>query len=324
MEASSALRAPAETSGYRFRYHGDGTDLFVLILKNALLTLVTLGIYAAWAKAQRRRYIWSNVAFHGQRLEFTGTGLELFKGYLKVLAAYLLIFAAPAVVLALLGASPRVRVAAQAAGGLVLLILMPYAIYRSRAYLLSRTRWRGIRLGMVGSAGPYMRTFLLGSLLTVLTLGIYSPWVACQLRAITTNNMRFGSQPFRYDGNGRELFPIWIKGVLLTLVTLGIYGFWLQAALTRYHLAHTHFDGSHVRFGVTGGHLLKLTLVQVLGTTLTLGIAFPWIVTWAVREVLDRIDLVGTIDFDRIAQRAGQESATSDALADVLDVGLGI
>ena len=41
--------------------------------------------------AERRRYLWSNVEFHGQRLEFTGTGWELFKGYLKVLGVYLVL-----------------------------------------------------------------------------------------------------------------------------------------------------------------------------------------------------------------------------------------
>src|SRR6266513_1520907 len=98
MNASSAAATTTTTqeTSYRFRYHGDGTAFFILILKNALLTLVTLGIYAAWAKAERRKYIWSNVEFHGQRLEFTGTGWELFKGYLKLIGAYLVLFGIPA------------------------------------------------------------------------------------------------------------------------------------------------------------------------------------------------------------------------------------
>jgi uncharacterized membrane protein YjgN (DUF898 family) len=322
MEASSAALASPPEGSYRFRYHGEGAAFFILILKNALLTLVTVGIYAAWAKAERRRYIWSNVEFHGQRLEFTGNGLELFKGYLKVVAAYFVLFGIPGIV----GATGQkdAQLVLQGIAGVALLVLIPFAIYRSRAYILSRTRWRSIRLGLDGSAGPYVRAFLVGALLSIVTLGIYSPWMACKLRSIMVNNTRLGSEKFRYDGRGGELFPIWIKGLLLTIVTLGIYSFWMQAAMARYHLAHTRIGNAHVRFGVTGGHLLQIALVQILGTTLTLGIAFPWIVTWALRSMLEKIDVVGSLDFGLIVQRSSAGGAGADALADALDVGLGV
>src|SRR5882724_3796491 len=80
---------------HRLSFHGDGTSLFLLILKNLFLTVITLGVYAAWARAERRKYMWSSTEISGQRLVFTGTGLELFKGYLKVLAVYLVFLVLP-------------------------------------------------------------------------------------------------------------------------------------------------------------------------------------------------------------------------------------
>src|SRR5436190_23866345 len=65
-------------------YSGQGADFFVLILKNVFLTLITLGIYAAWARTGRRRFIWRHMEVGGSPLEYTGTGGELFVGYLKL------------------------------------------------------------------------------------------------------------------------------------------------------------------------------------------------------------------------------------------------
>lgn len=326
MEATARLEdtgsKDAAGESYRFRYEGDGGDLFLVLLKNVLLTVVTFGIYAAWAKAARRRYIWSQVDFHGQRLAFTGTGKEMFIGYLKVAAAYFVLFGIPAIVGAVVGKGAQAVL--QVGTFFLLMLLLPYAIYSSRAYILARTRWRGIKLGLVGSPWAYARTFIVGSLLTVLTLGIYSPWLSVKLRGMMTNNTRFGSAELSYDGNGRELFGIWWKGVLLTIVTFGIAWFWLQANMQRYHFAHTRLGNARFDFALTGGDLFKIALGHMFGTTFTLGVAFPWIATWSLRTVLGGISLQGHVSFDQIAQRTDAVSAASEGLADALGVDLGV
>ena len=101
--SSPPLDTPAETPAiaateYRFAFHGTGGSFFLIFLKNILLTMVTLGIYLAWAKTERRRYVWNNFVFHDQNFRYTGTGKELFKGYLIVVAAYLLFFGVPALI----------------------------------------------------------------------------------------------------------------------------------------------------------------------------------------------------------------------------------
>src|SRR4051794_7488660 len=77
-------------------YRGTGGELFFIVIKNVFLTLITLGIYTPWARTAKRHFLWRQVEIGGQRLEYTGTGKELFVGYLKVVAFYILLFAAPA------------------------------------------------------------------------------------------------------------------------------------------------------------------------------------------------------------------------------------
>ena len=311
--------APPET--HRVSFHGDGESFFVLLLKNVFLTIVTFGIYAAWARTARRKYLWNNVAVAGQRLGFTGTGKEVFIAYLKVLGVYLLVIG---VFVGAAWVSPDLAIVVQLGLGLGLLVLAPYAIYWSRAYLLSRTTWRGIRFGLAGDASNFAGVFVGGYFATVFTLGIYGPFWINDMRRCLTNATRFGTEPFRYDGVGKEVFFIALKGFLLSLVTLGIYSFWMQASLQRYFFAHTSFGQARGRFAVTGGTLFKLFLLHLFGTSFSFGLAFPWIAVYSMKQILGGIWFEGQIDFARILQSQAAAPADGDAIADALDVGLGI
>jgi uncharacterized membrane protein YjgN (DUF898 family) len=302
-------------------FHGTGSSLFLLILKNVLLTIVTLGVYAPWAATARRKYVWQNVEFHGQRFIYGGTGLELLLGYLKVLVGYAVFLGLPALVRLV---SPNLAIAVQIVFAVGLVLLIPFAVYWSRAYLLSRSTWRGIHFSMQPGAGSFARTFLVGYLLTLVTLGLYMPVWLNKVRRIITERSRFGNHAFRYDGDDFEVWVMSMKGLLLSIVTLGIYYFWFRAELSRYELEHTHFGQAKGRLELTGGDVFKFTMIYLFGTTLTLGLAFPWVATYVLRSVLERTSFEGHIDFAAITQSEARGNAAADGLADVMDVGLSI
>ena len=124
--AGSSPRVPASLPEINLAYRGTGGDLFFIVLKNIFLTLVTLGIYSPWAKTGRRAYMWKEVEVAGERLEYTGTGKELFIGYLKVAAGYLILFGIPAVVARI---SKPIGELMQLVGFAVLMVILPYAVY---------------------------------------------------------------------------------------------------------------------------------------------------------------------------------------------------
>jgi uncharacterized membrane protein YjgN (DUF898 family) len=302
-------------------YRGTGGDLFFIVVRNLFLTLITLGLYSPWARTAKRAFMWRQVDLGGQRLEYTGTGRELFVGYLKVLAGWVVLFGLPKVVGHF---SPRVGGVLQGVGMLALVAILPFAIYWSRRYLLGRTRWRGIRFGLEGEARAFAKLCLKGALLTVVTLGLYGPVLNNRIYGFLMRHTRYGSAAFSYDGRDGEAFKLAIKGLLLSIVTLGLYWFWYAARLQRFRLSHTRFAGASGSFDVTGGLLFKLVLVNVLGNALTLGLAFPWTATYTLRTVLARLSFVGPIDFTRIAQQPASGDGAGDMLAGALGVELGV
>ena len=68
------------------RFTGNWKDYLPIAATNVLLIIVTLGIYRFWAKARERRYLWSRTHFIDDQFEWTGTGKEMFVGFLFVVA----------------------------------------------------------------------------------------------------------------------------------------------------------------------------------------------------------------------------------------------
>jgi uncharacterized membrane protein YjgN (DUF898 family) len=317
MTERAALETPRQ--GYRLRFFGTGSALFVLILKNVLLTLLSLGVYAAWAKTAQRKFVWQNTELHGQRFVYHGTGRELFAGYLKLLGGYDVFFGVPALVRPF---SSELALILQALFVLAILLLIPFAIYWSRAYLMSRTSWRGVRFSLSPDARAFARVFIGGYLLTLITLGFYAPVWTNRAHAFLMNRTSFGDTRFRYDGADFEAWAIAMKGLFFSLLTFGVYYFWYLAEITRFRARHTHFGNARGHSQLGGGELLRVGLIYIVGTTLTLGLAFPWLACYLMRTTLAGLSLQGEVDFAGIRRADASGSALGDGLADAMDVGL--
>ena len=72
-----------------FQYDGRLGELYWIFIKNLLLSIITLGIFRFWGKTRIRRYLWSHTSLAGDRFEYTGTGGELFIGFIIVMVALL-------------------------------------------------------------------------------------------------------------------------------------------------------------------------------------------------------------------------------------------
>ena len=213
-ELTGAMGAPAYE---RVAYEGR-QGLVGLLSKNFFLTLVTIGIYRFWAATRLRRYLWSNIRIGGDGLEYTGTGRELFLGFLVALAVLAPLSIAYILAHRLSLGSPALALSIQAVYFLSLFIFMQVALFRSRRYRLSRTTWRGIYASQTGSTWHYCGLFLGYGLLTVVTLGVALPWMHVALARYKLNNTCFGDRTMRIEAKGSDLFWRW----LVVMAVIGI------------------------------------------------------------------------------------------------------
>lgn len=303
---------------HRFRFTATGGDFFLLILKNVVLTVITFGIYAAWARTDYRKLLWQSVELDGHPFRFTGTGKELFIAYLKIFGIYLGVVATAAGLMVIdetLGAIAVTLLYLAA-----IFVITPIAIFGSRRYLFGRTTYRGIRFGVDAfKRRDFIIKFNLGILASIFSLGLYLPFFAVTIQRELCKASHYGDLEFDYDGEGSELFLLYLKGFLLSAVTLGIYYFAFMASMIRYHWNHTHVGGAKLRCELGGMDIFIIFVVQ-LAIPFTLGLATPWVLTFIFRTFADRMSLEGHIDFEAIHQTERSGDAVGEGLAELLDI----
>ena len=192
-------------------YVGKAGSLFWLAAKTLFFTLLTLGIYRFWMKTRLRRFYWSGTRIGGQPLEYTGKGLEKLLGFL-IAVVFLAVYLGILQVL-LSFAGMAVFQGGPAALNFSVLLVVPlfyYASYRARRYILSRTRWRGVRFGVEPGAVSYMITALGHLCLTVVTLGFLYPRQVFKLEKFTVDRTRYGSLPLSQEGQWTMLLKPWL------------------------------------------------------------------------------------------------------------------
>ncbi len=291
-----------------------------MFLHNTLLSILSAGIYSFWGKVRVRNYIWSKTVFEGDCFAYHGTGRELLTGFAKAV----LLFGLP---LILLNMAPRVfeldgalRFLPVLTYGAVI-IFVPVAVAGGRRYRLGRTSWRGILFSFRGRTWDFVKLFLRGYFLSVITLGYYYPMFLTERQHFLVSHSYFGNRKFEFDGYGRDLKKPYITASLLLIPTLGISWFWFLARKERYFWEHTGFEGVRFRSSVTGGGLLALHLGNFLLLISTLGLAWPWVMVRKIRFVLGNVSIEGLLDPATIKQDPQPASATGEVLAGFMDAG---
>ena len=223
MHASSEAAAG---DGRGVEFNGNWREYLPIAATNALLIICTLGIYRFWAAARQRRYLWSRTHVIDDCLEWTGTGKEMFFGFLiviAVLAPFFLFFQFlfPALVARGMGV---------AAGGILLLFYLAliylggFARFRALRYRLSRSWWHGIRGGSDDPGWSYGGKYLGRYFLSFITWFIVFPWAVTQLWNDRWDRMSFGQVEFRSDLDAEGLKWRWALVYLVPIGALFVAG----------------------------------------------------------------------------------------------------
>ena len=195
------------------RFLGRDGEFFGLLLRGALLLMVTLGLYRFWLTNDIRRYLWGHVEVNGDGLEYTGTARELLIGFLMaivlLLPIYLLFYVAALM--------PDLIPYIGAVSFIVLALLGQFAVFRARRYRLTRTVYRGVRFFQTGSAVRYSLLSNFWSLVIVLTVGLAYPFAAASLERYKMRHTYYGDLGGQFVGSGWGLFA---RGILLWILAV--------------------------------------------------------------------------------------------------------
>jgi uncharacterized membrane protein YjgN (DUF898 family) len=331
------------------RFTGRWQDYLKIAVTNLLLTIVTLGIYRFWAKARVRRYLWSQTRIIDDELEWTGTGKEMFIGFLMVMftliIAYLAVVAATIALMSMVGKWTMIPVVIAAYVGIFWCI--GFAQFRALRYRLSRTYWRGIRGGSDDNGVAYSNRALGRTLLAVITGGILFPAALTGNWNARWNAMSYGPHQFESwvetDGlQGRwmavygcfalvGLMALAFKssfgeaggaaavGVIYLVALVAVLAFW--ALFFRKAAESFQLGQLTMAFPVSTGEWLRFYLKIAGLTVVTLGFGLlMWgYLRW--KFVIDRLELFGEVDVSTLTQSTTTAPKDAEGFADAFDIG---
>lgn len=336
-----------------FHFTGSGSEYFRIWAVNSLLTMLTLGIYSAWAKVRRNRYFYANTRIAGASFDYHGNPVSILKG--RLIAA------------ALLGAYHFGGQAYPLVAGLLFLLIaaaLPWLLWKSLQFRLYNSSYRGIRFGFRGSAGGAYVTYLLWPALALVTGYLLAPLAHQRIKRFQHTESRFGASRFDFDAGaggfyraylvfgGLVILLIMAMGLLVAFFMAGnlrhvgrstmIFTYLLPLAFIFYAcffaLApifttmienlvwnHTRLDAHRFVCRLAWTRMAWIGVTNLLGIVFTLGLFIPFAKVRMLRYRIESMALLPDGDLDSfLADAQTSASATGEGMADLLDFDLSL
>lgn len=240
-----------------FGFTGEGGEYFRIWIVNVALTIVTLGIYSAWAKVRRLKYFYQNTRLLGSHFDYHGDPKAILKGRIIAVGLFLAYNLS-------VKTSPLLALVAIA----LLAAVMPWLIVRSLKFKLHNSSYRGLRFSFRGTTPEGYKAFLLAPVLSVFTLYLMWPLAHQYIKKYQHGNSWFGNTRFGFDAGPGKFYVMYLK--LLGLLLLFGAAFGLVGALSA---AGIHTLGAAANPKAAAG----LAALGMLGVYLALlALIGPW------------------------------------------------
>ena len=201
---------PDASQAQPFEFTGKGGEYFRIWIVNLALTIITVGIYSAWAKVRRLQYFYRNTTLIGNSFDYHGNPVAILKGRVIAIGLLMIYNAAFAFSISL--------------GMLIFLLLIavfPWLIQRSLCFKLHNSSYRGLRFRFTGSLSDAYEVFLVWPLVSYMTLGGLMPMAHHHIKEYLHKFSAYGTASFSFDARVGQFYSIYLK-IFGVMVLMGI------------------------------------------------------------------------------------------------------
>ncbi len=342
VEVPAGESLKASPQNIPFTFSGTGREYFKIWIVNIVLSVVTLGIYSAWAKVRRKQYFYGCTEVDSASFQYLADPLRILKGRIIVFAGFI----AYSIINQLY---PFIGIALI----LVLLFALPWFVVRSLSFNARNSAIRNIRFNFYGTYWEAAKVFILLPLLLPLTLGFIFPYLFYRQKKFVVNNSTYGTVSFDFQATAKDYYML-LVGLLLPLVFCialsAVANFLLPVSelstpllalvfvvFYLYSMAYVVVKSSNLLYNSSNlaEHGFKATMAikeyifilitNTIGTVLTLGLFHPFAKVRAYRYQIEHLALVSAGDLNEfVAAEQEQVTALGDEIADFMDIDVGI
>jgi uncharacterized membrane protein YjgN (DUF898 family) len=319
-----------------FEFSGSGSEYFKIWLVNIILSVITLGIYSAWAKVRRKQYFYGNTKLLGSSFEYLASPVKILKGRL-IVAGFFILYSV------ISGFAPIIS----GVMSLIFILILPWLIVRSLVFNARNSALRNVRFGFKGSIMEAVKVYILWPLAATLTLGALSPYAYFRQKKFVVENTVYGRTAFVFTATAREYYRICFGALIpvvagIILIAIAVFFFAPASALVflvlyLYLFAYFSVKATNLLFNTTSlshhwfeaglkiGEYMMLVLTNSLGIALTLGLFFPWAKVRTIQYKLQHLTFLAAGNLEGfIADEKEQVSAIGEEVGDFFDMDFGL
>ena len=177
------------------RFSGNAREYFGIWIVNLCLSIITLGIYSAWAKVRNKKYFLGNTSIDGRTFEYHAKGIQILIGRIIVVAA-----------LAVLSVSSSISLMANIVATIFIVGAFPWLVNRGLKFNAAMTSWSNVRFRFQGKYWKAFLVFVLYPILTVLSLYLAFPFLSRAMTRYTVGHHSLGDHSFAFDSPIRPFY----------------------------------------------------------------------------------------------------------------------
>jgi uncharacterized membrane protein YjgN (DUF898 family) len=318
-----------------FEFRGVGSEFFKIWIVNIMLTIVTLGIYSAWATVRTNRYFYANTYLDNESFRYLADPVAILKGRLIAVTAFILYSVAS-------NLFPVVGLLLTVA----LMFAIPFFIVRSIAFSNRMTAYRNVQFRFNGAYGEAFKAFLVWPTLSMLTLGLLYPFALLKANEFVVSNCAYGMTSFSFEAKTWDYGKVFLRfiGILaptavlafvaatfseIAAVIVAALGYILALGYITVALINIYYNSTSLGTHKLSANLeimgyLKVFVSNAVLTIVTLGLYLPFAkVRMANYRAAHTTFLAdGSLD-DFAASEQQQISALGDELGEVFDFDVG-
>lgn len=193
------LRSTPLTTGTPLQFNGTGRAYFGIWIVNLFLSIVTLGVYSAWAKVRRKKFFYQHTVLAGARFDYHARPVAILKGRMiavvLLLAYNLLAKSNPLIAIILF---------------VILSCALPWIFVRSLTFNARNSSYRGLRFDFFARPGEAAKMFILYPTLAFLSLGTLYPWIKQRVQTFIMNHHRYGNVSFVCEATVAHFYRVYL------------------------------------------------------------------------------------------------------------------
>jgi uncharacterized membrane protein YjgN (DUF898 family) len=176
------IEESVEKRHYPLTFTGNGSEYAKIFFVNIALTIVTLGIYSAWAKVRNKRYFYGNTQLNDHTFDYHAQPLQILKGRLLVIGLFVLYQVAVSM-------QPLLAIPI----GIIFLLLIPVIIINALKFSMHNTSYQQIRFNYQSHYGETFFNFIVLPFIGMITAGLAYPYAYFKQRQFLAKKSRVWS-----------------------------------------------------------------------------------------------------------------------------------